>query len=202
MRFGRRGLRDVDVDVAESAELRDRLVGVVEGLAVPAGLVLDRLDAFALDRAGDHDGRLARGAGSLRVRTVDRLDVVAVDLDRLPAERMRAVAVDVQVPADHCLAALPEAVDVDDRRQVVELVVRRVLEGLPDGALGGLAVSEEHPRAIGKPGEVLADVHQCVNKVYFPHGGIISCVVELKNGEGIETGMIGADGVFGAEGLG
>ncbi|TMK43979.1 MAG: Crp/Fnr family transcriptional regulator [Alphaproteobacteria bacterium] len=47
-------------------------------------------------------------------------------------------------------------------------------------------------------GEVLADVHQCVNKVYFPHGGIISCVVELKNGEGIETGMIGADGVFGA----
>jgi hypothetical protein len=47
-------------------------------------------------------------------------------------------------------------------------------------------------------GEVLADAHQGLNKVYFPHGGIISCVVELKDGEGIETGMIGADGAFGA----
>jgi CRP-like cAMP-binding protein len=47
-------------------------------------------------------------------------------------------------------------------------------------------------------GEVLADTHQTLNKVYFPHGGIISCVVDLKNGEGIETGMIGADGAFGA----
>jgi CRP-like cAMP-binding protein len=47
-------------------------------------------------------------------------------------------------------------------------------------------------------GEVLADTHQSVNKVYFPHEGIISCVVDLKNGEGIETGMIGADGAFGA----
>ena len=48
------------------------------------------------------------------------------------------------------------------------------------------------------PGQVLADTHQSVDKVYFPHEGIISCVVDLKNGEGIETGMIGADGAFGA----
>jgi CRP-like cAMP-binding protein len=47
-------------------------------------------------------------------------------------------------------------------------------------------------------GEVLADTHQSIDKVYFPHSGIISCVVELKSGEGIETGMIGADGAFGA----
>lgn len=45
--------------------------------------------------------------------------------------------------------------------------------------------------------QVLADSHQSVDKVYFPHEGIISCVVDLKNGEGIETGMIGADGAFG-----
>jgi CRP-like cAMP-binding protein len=55
-----------------------------------------------------------------------------------------------------------------------------------------LTVSELHH------GEVLADTHQSVDKVYFPHSGIISCVVELKSGEGIETGMIGADGAFGA----
>jgi len=34
--------------------------------------------------------------------------------------------------------------------------------------------------------------------VYFPHGGILSCVVEAETGWGIETGMIGYDGIFGA----
>jgi len=47
-------------------------------------------------------------------------------------------------------------------------------------------------------GEVLAETHQRVEKVYFPHTGIISCVVETIGGGAIETGMIGNDGVFGA----
>src|SRR5919198_219370 len=42
-------LRHVDDDVANAAELLDRLVGVVERLAVPALLVLDLLDALSLD---------------------------------------------------------------------------------------------------------------------------------------------------------
>jgi hypothetical protein len=46
--------------------------------------------------------------------------------------------------------------------------------------------------------EVLARAHQRVEKVYFPHSGIISCVVELKGDDAIETGMIGRDGAFGA----
>jgi CRP-like cAMP-binding protein len=46
--------------------------------------------------------------------------------------------------------------------------------------------------------QVLARTHQRVEKVYFPHSGIISCVVELKGGDAIETGMIGRDGAFGA----
>jgi CRP-like cAMP-binding protein len=46
--------------------------------------------------------------------------------------------------------------------------------------------------------EVLAETHQRVEKVYFPHSGVISCVVELKGGGAIETGMIGNDGAFGA----
>jgi CRP-like cAMP-binding protein len=46
-------------------------------------------------------------------------------------------------------------------------------------------------------GEVLAETHKQVHKVYFPHTGIISCVVELIGGGAIETGMIGHDGVFG-----
>jgi len=47
-------------------------------------------------------------------------------------------------------------------------------------------------------GEVLAETHQRIETVYFPHSGIISCVVELLGGGAIETGMIGNDGEFGA----
>jgi CRP-like cAMP-binding protein len=47
-------------------------------------------------------------------------------------------------------------------------------------------------------GEVINETHDTVRKVYFPHSGIISCVVELVGGGSIETGMIGKDGQFGA----
>jgi CRP-like cAMP-binding protein len=47
-------------------------------------------------------------------------------------------------------------------------------------------------------GQVIADSRQRVQQVYFPHGGILSSVVILEDGWGIETGMIGRDGVFGA----
>ena len=47
-------------------------------------------------------------------------------------------------------------------------------------------------------GEVLAETHARVEKVYFPHTGIISCVVETIGGGAIETGMIGNDGAFGS----
>jgi CRP-like cAMP-binding protein len=46
--------------------------------------------------------------------------------------------------------------------------------------------------------EVLAETHGRVERVYFPHSGIISSVVELTDGGAIETGMIGNDGAFGA----
>ena len=47
-------------------------------------------------------------------------------------------------------------------------------------------------------GDVLAETHQRIEKVYFPHSGIISCVVKLSGGDAIATGMIGSDGAFGA----
>ena len=49
-----------------------------------------------------------------------------------------------------------------------------------------------------KQGQVLVESRQRVHHVYFPHSGILSCVVELQDGPAIETGMIGNDGVFGA----
>jgi CRP-like cAMP-binding protein len=47
-------------------------------------------------------------------------------------------------------------------------------------------------------GRVISETHDTVRKVYFPHAGIISCVVELIGGGAIETGMIGKDGEYGA----
>ena len=73
----------------------------------------------------------------------------------MPAEGTCAIDVDVEIPADHRLTALPEPVHVQDRREVVELVVRAVLEGLPDRALRRLAVAAEDPDAVRKPVEVL-----------------------------------------------
>jgi CRP-like cAMP-binding protein len=37
-----------------------------------------------------------------------------------------------------------------------------------------------------------------VDRVYFPHSGIISLVVELAGGEAIEAAMIGRDSMLGA----
>ncbi len=150
------GLRHVHDDVPLAAELCDRLLGVVERLAVPARLVLDRLDALALDRARDDHRRHALHRGGLAVGALDRADVVAVDLDRVPAERLRPVRVRVEVPAVHRLAALAELVHVDDRGQVVEPVEGGVLERLPHRALGHLAVAAEHPDAVRQLVELLA----------------------------------------------
>lgn len=47
-------------------------------------------------------------------------------------------------------------------------------------------------------GEVVAETHVEIDKVYFPHDAIISCVVALTGGGVIETAMIGRDGAFGA----
>jgi CRP-like cAMP-binding protein len=47
-------------------------------------------------------------------------------------------------------------------------------------------------------GTVVAEPGQGVKRVYFPHSGAISLVVELKIGDMIETAMVGNDGVVNA----
>jgi len=46
--------------------------------------------------------------------------------------------------------------------------------------------------------EVLFDAGDKIDRVYFPHSGIISLVVELAGGEAIEAAMIGRDSMLGA----
>jgi CRP-like cAMP-binding protein len=47
-------------------------------------------------------------------------------------------------------------------------------------------------------GDILAETGNQIRRVYFPHSGIISLVVELSIGDTIETATIGRDGVIGA----
>src|SRR5688572_11640410 len=47
-------------------------------------------------------------------------------------------------------------------------------------------------------GDVLAETGTPVEYVYFPYSGIISLVVEMGDGDMIETAMTGRDGVWGA----
>jgi hypothetical protein len=62
-----------------------------------------------------------------------------------------------------------------------------------------LALFEADLRVVEMPhGQVLAEPHQLIEKLYFPHGGVVSYVVAMSDGNMIETGMVGRDGVMGA----
>ena len=55
-----------------------------------------------------------------------------------------------------------------------------------------------HLRFVDLPQEtVLFEAGGTVNRVYFPHSGIVSLVVELTTGDMIEAAMIGREGVVG-----
>jgi hypothetical protein len=60
------------------------------------------------------------------------------------------------MPPVHRLAALAEPVDVQDRGQVLEVVVPGVLERLPDRPFRRLAVAAQRPDPVRQPLEVLA----------------------------------------------
>jgi CRP-like cAMP-binding protein len=46
-------------------------------------------------------------------------------------------------------------------------------------------------------GDIINRTDDAVRKVYFPHTGILSCVVELAGGAALETAMTGRDGQYG-----
>jgi CRP-like cAMP-binding protein len=72
----------------------------------------------------------------------------------------------------------------------------RILNSLPQNIF--VAV-EQHLKPISlRFGDVVAEPDQPVDKVYFPHTGVISLVVAMKVGDLIETAMVGRDGVVNA----
>jgi CRP-like cAMP-binding protein len=47
-------------------------------------------------------------------------------------------------------------------------------------------------------GAVLTETQGLIEEVFFPHSGVVSLVVELKDGDMLETAMVGRDGAVGA----
>jgi CRP-like cAMP-binding protein len=70
-----------------------------------------------------------------------------------------------------------------------------VLTGLPPADRNLLL---PHLRLIEMPQEmILFEAGEVISRVLFPHGGVVSLVVELASGEMIEAAMIGREGVVG-----
>ena len=115
---------------------------------MPAILVLDLAEAFALDGPGDHDGRLAGGLAGLAQRLVDLLHVVAVDDDGSAAKGLDPITVDIGFPFVFGWAALAKPVDVEDGGEIRELVIARLVEALPDRPFSQLAIAGQRPDVI------------------------------------------------------
>ena len=69
----------------------------------------------------------------------------------------------------------------------------RILNSLPQNVF---AAAEPHLKPVDlRFGDTVAETDQAIDKVYFPHSGVISLVVALDVGDTIETAMVGRDGV-------
>ena len=146
--------RDRDLGVAELGDRARQLLALLHRLAVPVVLVLEEGDAAPLERPGDDGERLVLHLARPGKGVADLAHVVAVHHRGLPPEGIQPLLVDVDVVLVHRGAALAEAVDVDDRAQVVQPVEGRELRGLPHRALRGLAVAEQRvdpPRLAVRP---------------------------------------------------
>src|SRR5205823_2732643 len=108
-----------------------------------------------LQRPGDDDRGCVSRLHRLSIRRADGLVIVAVDLDRAPSEGASARGIRRPIPAEWSFAALTQSVHIEDRDDVAELVVARVIERLPNGPLRHLTVANEHPYSVRQSLEVL-----------------------------------------------
>jgi CRP-like cAMP-binding protein len=82
------------------------------------------------------------------------------------------------------------------RRRTVAQSPNRLLSILPQNIFAAI---QPHLRDIELVfADVVAEPDEQVNRVYFPHTGVISLVIEMESGSMIETAMVGRDGVANA----
>jgi hypothetical protein len=72
----------------------------------------------------------------------------------------------------------------------------RILDSLPQNIF---AAVQRHLKPVDLVfGEIVAETGQQIERVHFPHSGVISLVVEMEVGDMIETAMVGRDGAANA----
>jgi len=69
----------------------------------------------------------------------------------------------------------------------------RILNSLPQNIFAAVEPHLKHEDLVFAT--LVAETDQPVDRVYFPHTGVISLVVEMTVGDMIETAMVGCDGV-------
>jgi len=72
----------------------------------------------------------------------------------------------------------------------------RILNALPQNIFA--AVQSHLKPAELTFGDIVAETGQPIERVHFPHSGVISLVVEMEVGDMIETAMVGRDGAVNA----
>lgn len=69
---------------------------------------------------------------------------------------------------------------------------------LAELAPGDAQLIQPHLRKASLPqGAVLFDPERLTDRIFFPHSGLISFVIDLNDGGAVETGMVGRDSVAG-----
>ena len=114
---------------------------------MPALQVLKKGNPAALQSLGeDHQGLVAQADGGEHFE--DLVEVVPVNLLSAPAESFEALLVHRKVMAQHGRLALAEAVHINHRYQIVEVVVARQCRRFPHGTLGAFAVAQQDVSAV------------------------------------------------------
>ena len=125
-----------------------QFIALLERAAVPPVLAFHKGHALAFDGPRENHRRAALGAPGFLERIENRIQIVAVNDEGVPAEGAPAACKLVHVVLPHRRTALAERVDVGDAAQVVETVHGRHIGGFPDRTLSRFAVAHQHVGAI------------------------------------------------------
>ena len=126
---------------------------------MPGSLVLHERDAFAFDGLCDQCGRLALDGFRFRKRGAHGIKVVAVHIDDMPAECPELLIEGLRSDDIGGLAVDLQTVDINDRTEIVTLVMGGCHCGLPDFAFFAFSVADQAVDAVILAGKLIGKRH-------------------------------------------
>ena len=126
----------------------------LQGHSVPAILIFQERNSFPFDGFGNDHQRLARDVQCLMVSLQNFRERVSVDGNGFPPKSRNPLGIGREIMSVHRCSALPQTVYVENPDEVVQLVVRRDLQGLPLRAFSHFAVPQKHVRFVRKLVEI------------------------------------------------